>query len=88
MYHAKGGVEEVEKLYSIAETAEILGLQPARTRELCRQGRLPGAQKIGRDWIVPESGIKAYKPGAPGRPKASGIKDILRKAGILPPPDN
>ena len=78
----------MEKLYSIAETAQLLGLQPARTRELCRAGRLPGAQKVGRDWIVPEGAIKAYKPGAPGRPKAPGIKDILREAGILPPPDN
>ena len=77
----------MEKLYSIAETAEMLGLQPVRTRELCRQGRLPGAQKVGRDWVVPERAIKEYKPGTPGRPKAPKIKDILREAGILPPPD-
>ena len=78
----------MEKLYSIAETAEMLGLQPVRTRELCRQGRLPGAQKIGRDWVVPERAIKEYKPRHPGRPKPPKIKDILREAGILPPPDN
>ena len=78
----------MEKLYSIAEAAEMLELQPVRTRELCRQGRLPGAQKVGRDWIVPESAIKEYKPGSPGRPKAPKIKDILREAGILPPPDD
>ena len=77
----------MEKLYSIAETAEILGLQPVRTRELCRQGRLPGAQKVGRDWVIPESAIQSYTPGSPGRPRPPGIKDILREAGILPPPD-
>ena len=60
--------------YSIVEVAAILGIRPVRTRELCRAGRLPGARKVGRCWIVPKDSIKAYKPGMSGRPRGSTKK--------------
>lgn len=76
----------MEKLYSIAETAEKIGLSIPRIQVLCRQGRFPGAIKVGRAWVVPESAIQGYTPGQPGRPKPPRMKDILQEAGILPPP--
>lgn len=35
------------------QAAEILGVTPRRVRTLCRAGRIVGARKIGRDWIIP-----------------------------------
>ena len=34
-----------------AQTAEYLGLNDSRVRQLCRSGDLK-ARKVGRDWIV------------------------------------
>lgn len=41
-----------------AEAAAILSKRfgtysSVSVRKLCQQGKIPGAQKIGRDWIVP-----------------------------------
>lgn len=76
------------KLYSTTEVAEMLGIHPTQARVLCQQGRLQGAQKVGRDWVIPEGAIREYKPRGPGRPKAPKLKDILREAGVLPPPED
>ena len=35
------------------EAAEWLGLSPSRVRSACAAGRVPGAEKVGRDWQVP-----------------------------------
>lgn len=76
----------MEKLYSTAEAAEVLGISSRRVAVLCTGGRFPGAQKIGKTWAIPESAIQGYTPGQPGRPKPPRMKDILQEAGILPPP--
>lgn len=80
--------KKVEKLYSTTEAAEVLGISARRVAVLCVEGRFPGAQKIGNTWAIPESAIRNYTPGPPGRPKPLGVKDILREAGVLPPPGN
>lgn len=78
----------MEKLYSTTEAAEVLGISSRRVAVLCTGGRFPGAQKIGKTWAIPESAIQNYTPSPPGRPKPPEIKNILREAGILPPPDD
>jgi hypothetical protein len=41
------------KVVTIADAAAALGISPVRMRQLCQQGRVHGAEKIGRDWMVP-----------------------------------
>ncbi|NEO34036.1 MAG: helix-turn-helix domain-containing protein [Symploca sp. SIO3C6] len=36
-----------------AQAAEILGISTARVRLLLKQGRIEGAYKIGRFWVIP-----------------------------------
>ena len=38
---------------SCEEMGEKLGLSRRRVQQLCAQGRIPGAEKIGRDWLIP-----------------------------------
>ncbi|MDA8065696.1 MAG: helix-turn-helix domain-containing protein [Thermaerobacter sp.] len=38
---------------SVPEAAEKLGVTPARVRVLAREGRIHGAIKVGRDWVIP-----------------------------------
>lgn len=37
-----------------AEAARRRGRTPAWLRALCAAGRVPGAEKLGRDWFVPK----------------------------------
>lgn len=35
------------------EYAHRLGINPSRVRQLLAEGRIPGARKHGRDWLIP-----------------------------------
>ena len=42
------------RFLSTTQAGERLGLSARRVAILCEQGRIPGAQKAGRNWIIPE----------------------------------
>lgn len=43
----------MKDLITIAEYAKSIGKDPANVRQKCLRGTLPGAVKIGRDWLIP-----------------------------------
>lgn len=50
-----------------AEAAAILaarfgGYSAATLRQMCNRRAIPGAQKIGRDWMIPVEWVKNYNP--------------------------
>lgn len=47
---------------STQQAAELLGIHESRVRALAAEGRIRGALKVGRAWIIPL--------GADGKPKA------------------
>ena len=47
--------------------AKILRLNPITVRLLCRMGRIEGAVKVGRDWVIPDRPTYKHRRG-PGRP--------------------
>lgn len=54
------------------EAAERLGLHPSRVRVFCRTGRIRGATKKGRDWLMSEAAVDAFaeKERRIGRPRS------------------
>ena len=46
------------KYLSTFEVAEKWGISPRRVGILCNNDRIPGAQRAGRRWIIPEDGEK------------------------------
>ncbi|NER26368.1 MAG: helix-turn-helix domain-containing protein [Symploca sp. SIO1C4] len=57
-------------LIGTAEAAELLGISTARVRLLLKQGRIEGAYKIGRFWVIPLfDGMPVISKGLRG-PKA------------------
>lgn len=42
------------------EYAAAVGKSPEQVKQFLRQDRIPGARKIGRDWVVPRSSIDKY----------------------------
>ena len=47
------------KYLSTFEIAEKWGISPRRVGILCNQDRIPGAQRAGSRWIIPEDAGKA-----------------------------
>lgn len=44
---------------SVRETAEKWNLSVRMVQQFCAQGRIPGAQKLGKIWTIP---VDAEKP--------------------------
>lgn len=38
---------------STQEVADHLGVSAERVRQLCKAGRVMGAERVGRDWVIP-----------------------------------
>jgi hypothetical protein len=45
-------------LLSTKEIAKIWGISARRVAILCGEGRIPGAQRVGANWGVPENAEK------------------------------
>lgn len=41
------------ELMSAKQAAELWGISPRRVAILCSEGRISGAQMVGRSWVVP-----------------------------------
>src|SRR5262245_6405736 len=52
--------EVKDRILSVEEAAEILGLHPSRVRVFCDTQRLP-ARKIGKGWALLLSDVEAFK---------------------------
>lgn len=44
---------QTDNLIPIAEYAAQIGKAPRSVRQKCQLGTMPGAVKIGRDWLIP-----------------------------------
>ncbi len=77
---AMRGVVFMEKLLSVAEAAERLGLHRTRINQLIRDGALP-ASRIGRSYVIREVDLELVKErGSPGRPpKSQGDEKVESK---------
>ena len=52
-----------------AQAAERVGVAQITIRVWCSSGKLAGADKLGRDWLIPESALDAVTKGKAGRPR-------------------
>lgn len=56
----------MEELITAAVAADRLGVSARWLAKLCADGRIPGARKLGRDWLIPPGAQIA--PTGLGRP--------------------
>ena len=62
----------MDKSYlSVKETAENGGVSERRVGQYCSEGRIPGAQRIGKAWAIPSNAEKPMDPRRLKREKAS-----------------
>lgn len=50
----------IDGYINISEAAEKWGISTRRVQVLCKNGRIEGAAKLGREWVIPAT---AEKPG-------------------------
>jgi excisionase family DNA binding protein len=60
-----------DRLLSVTEAAEILGVNRQRTHQLIKDGRLK-AEMIGTQYVIKESDLDAVKDRPTGRPPKDG----------------
>ena len=60
---------------SCSDAAKAMGITTRRIQQMCKQGKIPGALKEGRNWLIPEN---AVLPGSPEKkkPLPIGISDF------------
>ena len=47
---------------SIRETSYKWGISERRVNQYCSDGRIPGAERFGRSWAIPENAEKPTDP--------------------------
>lgn len=46
--------------WAAKELAEVAGVTPVYVRKLCQAGKIEGAYKVGRDWLIPAEEGRAW----------------------------
>ncbi len=57
------------ELMSVHDVAIMLNVHRSRVNVLLQQGRLDGAIKVGRNWVIPRSSVENFKRLPPGGSK-------------------
>jgi len=57
----KGGPLDLGKVWTAETLAQAEGFNPSRVRQLCLEGRFPGARKLGKAWIIPDDDVQAWR---------------------------
>lgn len=63
---------------TVQEVAEKWGVTPRQVQILCKEGRITGATRMSRIWIIPEG---ADKPTGDKRHSAGGKNDATKHHG-------
>ena len=48
----------IDAYRSIKEIAELWGITPKRVQVFCSSGRIVGASRLGREWVIPVNAKK------------------------------
>ncbi|MBR0258065.1 MAG: helix-turn-helix domain-containing protein [Synergistaceae bacterium] len=75
-----------EHLLSAPDAGKMLGLSTVRINVLLNQGRFEGAEKIGRNWVIPREAVENFqrlKPGVKSKTKQQHRDDAELVARAL-----
>ena len=86
-YFAKqtNGSENMQKevnYLSVGKAAGRWGVSPRRVQQLCKEGKIDGAEKDGRSWLIPESSLPPVRLKESARsyplPLPVGVSDYVK----------
>lgn len=58
-------MQESPQYYSVEQVARILGVNEETVRRWCRDGKIPGVKRFGREYRIPRSYVDAEQPQQP-----------------------
>ena len=67
----------MEKYLSTKETAEKWGVSERRVGQYCSEGRIQGAQRVGKAWAVPYDAEKPADPRRERKDKSSAVSEEI-----------
>ena len=79
---------DIQEFISVEEAAELSGYGKWNITLLCRQGKLHGAVKVGKVWLIPRKAIEDYKPGPQGFAAVWAHRRAAQNAESAGHPDN
>ncbi len=62
----------MESLLNATEAGIAYGVSKTTMADWCERGFVPGAQKVGRTWVIPESSLERIERPRMGRPLKNG----------------
>lgn len=71
-------MERTKEYITIRGIAKRLGVSVTRINFLVRQGRFPGAEKLGKQWIIPVEAVDNYVPRSPGQPRKPTKRGLVQ----------
>lgn len=66
-------------MLTMAEAVKLSGRQPTTLKIMLARGRIPGAEKKGRDWQIPAAGLLNYLETLPPTGKPTTNKKAPRR---------
>ena len=64
---------------SVQETARCWGISIRWVNQYALEGRLPGAERLGRSWAIPEDAVKPEKHRSGPKPKETSERSGRKK---------
>ena len=61
--------------FSVQETAEKWGVSVRWVNQYILNGRIPGVERLGKSWAIPEDVVKPTKQKSGPKPKKSSNED-------------
>ena len=55
-----GQGQDLGKVWTSRQLAEVGGVNRSRIRQLCIEGRFPGAFKLGNSWVIPDEDARVW----------------------------
>lgn len=69
--------------WKVSEAAEKWNMSRRRVQDLCRLNKIPGAQRWGRDWMIPADAKRPPDGRSKAAGEAAGFIPLLRKSPFL-----
>ena len=63
---------------SAQETAKRRGISVRWVNQYALDVRIPGAERLGRSWAIPEGAVKPEKPRSGPKPKETAEKSVRK----------
>ena len=73
---------EIDEYVTVSEATKVMVKAASMIARLCQDGKLPGAKKIAKTWLIPRESVLSYAPGPRG-PKPRKAKLAAERAAIL-----